>query len=155
MIIREFKQSDAAKCCQIINSCVNYMTGLNAQARFYILSKNIPDDFYTEIKDDYALVAELHGQIVGVGSLRENEIRRLYVSPDFQGSGIGETLMLSLEAEAQTQNVETITLQCPPNTVEFYQHLGYNKNGISHSEIGLAKFDVVNMSKSVPKPASV
>ena len=105
MIVRQFEQSDARACCSIINACITSTSHLSSPARFFLLSNNVPADFYNEIKDDYALIAELYGQVVGVGALRDNKIHHLYVSPDYQGSGIGETLMLALEAEAEAQGI--------------------------------------------------
>ena len=155
MIVRQFKKSDARECCNVINDCITSMTHLDAPARFYMLTKNVPSDFFNEIKEDYALVAELHGHIVGVGALHENEIHRIYVSPDYQGNGIGETLLLALEAEAGIQGIQLLQLQTPPDAVEFYEHLGYTDEGTSYTKIGFATVKVVNMSKDISAPAGV
>ena len=155
MIVRQFVKADARECCSVINACVNSMKHLNSPARFYMLSTNVPADLFNEIKEDYALVAELHGQIVGVGALHDNEIHRVYVSPDYQGNGIGETLILSLEAEAQARGVEHLELQSPHDDVGFYEHLGYTNKGTTHAKIGFATVELVNMSKTISKAASV
>lgn len=155
MIVRQFKKSDARECCNVINDCITSMTHLDGPARFYMLSQNVPADFFNEIKEDYALVAELHGHIVGVGALHENEIHRVYVSPDYQGNGIGETLLLALEAEAETLGIQSLELQTPPDDVEFYEHLGYENTGTIYTKIGFATVLVVNMSKKITKPAGV
>lgn len=155
MIVRQFERADARECCSVINACIASMKHLDNPARFYMLSTNIPADFFNEIKEDYALIAELHGHIVGVGALHDNEIHRVYVSPDYQGNGIGETLILSLEAEAQARGVERIELQTPHDAVEFYEHLGYTNKGIAHEKIGYATVELVNMSKTISKAANV
>lgn len=155
MIVRPFKKSDARDCTDVITACVTSMKHLDGPARFYMLSKNDPADFFNEIKEDYALVAELHGQVVGVGALHENEIHRVYVSPDYQGNGIGETLILELEAEAEARGITRLQLQTPVASTDFYEHLGYTNEGKGYAKIGYATFEVVNMTKEISRPAGV
>ncbi len=155
MIVRQFEKADARECCNVINDCITSMSHLDGPARFYMLAKNVPSDFFNEIKEDYALVAELHGHIVAVGALHDNEVHRIYVSPDYQGNGIGETLLLALEAEAETRGVQTLELQTPLDSVEFYEHLGYSNDGITYTKIGYATVKVINMSKDISAPAGV
>lgn len=155
MIIRQFDKMDARACCSIIDACITATAQLSTPARFYLQSKNVPADFYNDVKDDYTLIAELHGHVVGVGALRSNQIHHIYVSPDFQGSGIGESLMLALEAEAEALGIEVIEIDASHESLEFYQHLGYKNNGKSNTNIEHATLEVTKMSKHISKPAGV
>lgn len=155
MILRQFEQDDARACCSIINACITSTPHLSTSARFFLLSKNIPADFYNDVKDGYTLIAELYGQVVGVGALHENEIHHLYVSPDYQGSGIGETLMLALEAEAEAQGIDMIELESPAQSLEFYEHLGYQNEGVISDDIAHATLGLTKMSKKISKLAGV
>ena len=40
----------------------------------------------------------VHGNIIGTGSIRKNEICRLFILPEYQGRGYGNRLMDLLEA---------------------------------------------------------
>lgn len=154
MIIRQFQKMDASACCSVINACITSMTHLDAPSRFYLLSKNVPSDFYNDIKDDYALVAELYGQVVAIGAIRDDEIHTVYVSPDYQGNGIGETLMVSLEAELQARGIETIQIKVPQHSIAFYEQLGYAKKS-SQAKLNLASVELFLMSKPINKFAGV
>lgn len=53
---------------------------------------------------------------------------RLYVLPDFQGQGIGSTLMARMESLASGQGLSEILIWTDPKAVwavSFYKHLGY------------------------------
>ncbi|MGB7338554.1 MAG: GNAT family N-acetyltransferase [Phototrophicaceae bacterium] len=154
MIIRQFEKKDASACCSIINACITAMTHLDSPSRFYLLSKNVPSDFYNTIKDDYALVAELHGQIVAIGAIKDNEIHTVFVSPDYQGNGIGEALMVSLEAELQARGVKVIQVHTPAHSIAFYEQLGYTKRK-TQSKINLTSVELTKMSKRINKFAGV
>lgn len=43
-------------------------------------------------------LVRLHGNIIGTGSIRKNEICRLFILPKYQGKGYGNRLMDLLEA---------------------------------------------------------
>lgn len=47
--------------------------------------------------EEIYLVTE-HGNIIGTGSIRKNEICRLFILPEYQGKGYGSRLMDLLEA---------------------------------------------------------
>ncbi len=49
------------------------------------------------VEEIYFVVA--HGEIVGTGSIRKNEICRLFILPEYQGKGYGSSLMDLLEAK--------------------------------------------------------
>lgn len=149
MLIRRFTPKDAHACCDVINSCVPSMQGLNAAARFHLLAKNTPTDFIAEIADSYALVAELHRQHVAVGTLDGDMIRRVYVCPDVQGKGIGQAMVDALEAEAFKRGIDVVQVEVAQNAIEFYEKLGYTQQGINRTETGKAVFEYMQMTKEL------
>lgn len=155
MLIRRFTHEDAQACCDVINACVPSMQGLNNAARFHIISKNVPSDLCADLKADFTLVGELHHQIVAVGSLITGEIRRVYVSPDLQGHGIGKAMVDALEAEARKRGETQLTLESSPSSLAFYEHLGYRRVGDARHVIGAAVFEFVRMSKVLAEQAAV
>lgn len=149
MLVRRFSSSDAQSCCDVINSCVPSMKGLNQAARFYLLTKNVPADFIVDIGASYALVAELHRQIVAVGALDGDMIRRVYVCPDVQGKGVGQAMMEALEDEARRCGVATVRVEVAPSAIEFYEKMGYVSQGVTRSEVGKAVFEYMRMTKQL------
>jgi GNAT superfamily N-acetyltransferase len=149
MLIRRFSPQDAQSCCDVINSCVPSMQGLNAAARFHILTKNVPADFIADIADTYALVVELHRQIVAVGALDGDVIRRVYVCPDVQGQGVGQAIMEALETEAAKRGIGLVRVEVVPSAIDFYEKLGYVQQGINRSEVGKAVFEYMRMTKEL------
>lgn len=155
MIIRLIKEKDAAACCGVINACVAANKTLDEKTRFHLLSENVAADFYAAIKEDYTLVAELHNQIVGVGAVHDDEIHHVYVSPDYQGYGIGETLMLQLEAQAREEGIQKMSVHVSPDTVEFFEGMGYQIAGKSYHRVGFANIERVEMYKHFSEAAAV
>jgi len=155
MIIRLIREEDAAACCGVINACLTASKSMDKKTRFYLLSENVAADFYAAIKEDYTLIAELHNQIVGVGAVHNDEIHHVYVSPDFQGYGIGETLMLQLEAQARESGVEKMTVHVDADTVKFFETMGYESAGKSYHKVGFARLERIKMYKHFSEAAAV
>src|SRR2546422_1396090 len=62
------------------------------------------------------LIASSGGQPVGCGAVRRieartGEIKRMYVSPDARGRGIGRAVLAALEAEARTLGIARLVLE--------------------------------------------
>ena len=61
-------------------------------------------DLHSEVRIRNAMSSEeiylvmVHGNIIGTGSIRKNEICRLFILPEYQGKGYGSRLMDLLEA---------------------------------------------------------
>ena len=68
-------------------------------------------------------------RIVGVGSLYEEHIRKLYVHQQCQGRGIGKELMAELERIAASEGYQKCTLNSTINAIGFYRKLGYEEVG--------------------------
>jgi len=81
------------------------------------------------------LVAFLRSEPVGCGALRLHadrpaEIKRLWVSPEVRGVGLGRRLMDRLEAEARERGVRTVRLDTNRNLTEaitMYRNSGYHE----------------------------
>ena len=62
------------------------------------------------------LIASSSGKPVGCGAVRRieartGEIKRMYVSPDARGRGIGRAVLAALEAEARTLGIARLVLE--------------------------------------------
>ena len=149
--IRPFQTADALRCCEIVNSCLPLIGGLNDLARIYVQSKNVPSKLLQDIQDTFAIVCLSKKTIVGFGVLKIDhaEIMRVYVDPAYQYQGAGKLIMHTLEQEAMIHDIKIVRLQSSLNAVSFYERIGYR----TIDEGGNIKDDLVfqwiNMEKSL------
>jgi putative acetyltransferase len=73
------------------------------------------------------LVAEIHEQIVGFGSIvpKNSELRAVYVHPDYGRGGIGGRLLAALEALARQRRLSELTMDASLNAEDFYANRGF------------------------------
>ena len=145
--VRRFLQSDSAQCCDIINACLQNMTGLNMTARYLAEEKNNSSSLFKELSQYYSLVYTRDDIIVGLGCLDGNEIKRMYTHPSAQRQGVGRTILQALETEAKRQGILKIVLQSSPSAESLYILCGYTQICIGSLTIGDAVFHFVNMEK--------
>ena len=70
--------------------------------------------------------------IVGTGSVNENHITRLFISPEYQGKGFGGYIMSCIEDEI-SPNYSTAYLDSSLPAARFYDKRGYKT--VRHEEI--------------------
>ena len=147
--IRKFHKKDSDNCCKIINTAIQEMDGLNDAARNFIISKNTPEILHAKLSNYYTVVCEENNEILGLGALDGNEIKRLYIDPTSQGKGIGSKIIGHLENEAKKRGVKAASTQASPSSESFYHKLGYqtlNKDILKKKD---AVFKFVNMKKEL------
>ena len=85
-------------------------------------------DFVRSTADrEYRLVAELDGEIVGIGCLipKNNELRACYVAPWATRKGVGSAILREIERVARDQGVATLHADFSPTAEPFYRVNGY------------------------------
>jgi ribosomal protein S18 acetylase RimI-like enzyme len=98
------------------------------------------DDRLAEL--EYALIAELDGELVGFGATeyeawnRRAIVRHLYVAPEHRRAGIGMLLLSRLEGFARTAGarclwLETQNVNVP--AIRFYRRAGFRLCGLDES----------------------
>lgn len=87
-----------------------------------------------KIPDEMRLVALVDGKIIGIATLiknkQNNELKTIYVLPEFQGKGVGKMLWEEVRkfcdiSKETIVNVATFNL----NAIEFYKKLGFVDTG--------------------------
>jgi len=76
-------------------------------------------------------VAEVDGRVVGFSVLHGDEVKAVYIHPDYVGQGIGRRLLDAVEAEAGDRGVELLQLTSTLTSVGFYETCGYAR-GANH-----------------------
>jgi len=127
--IRKFRASDANRVAQIIRRCLlevnikDYPKGVIDSMCDHFSPQNLIE--IAKRRDIYVLVHS--NKILGTGNLRENNVRSVYVDPDFHRIGMGKRLMTHLENLVKKNGYETVELFSSISSFEFYKNLGYRK----------------------------
>lgn len=83
--------------------------------------------FYLNPEKGIRLVAEIEGEIVGMGELiaTKNELRACYVSPSAIRKGVGSAIIREIERLARKDGVTFLQMDSSLTAEPFYKALGY------------------------------
>lgn len=100
------------------------------------------------IRDGGLLVASVDGQIIGFGRIDVDaveQVKWLYLLPEFQGVGVGSKILERLEKIGWEAGLTALRLHSAPQAVEFYSRHGYRmvqdsqKLGHDHEGVEMIK----------------
>jgi putative acetyltransferase len=82
-------------------------------------------------EQEFRLVAELNGEIIGIGCLflQNNELRACYVSPVASRRGVGSAILREIERIAYDRGSKTLRADSSLNAELFYRSNGYEVDG--------------------------
>jgi GNAT superfamily N-acetyltransferase len=89
------------------------------------------------------VVAAVEGEIAGFGGIDTNAVEQLkwlYVMPEFQGSGVGTQILKQLEEIGWSCGLSAIRLHAAPGASQFYQRHGYRVvegDDVPHDHAGI------------------
>lgn len=123
-----------------------------------IYPKELLDEFckkYTapklrkKAKESTLFVARSGNDILGIIGLKGNELRTFFVSPNYQGFGVGRKLYDRFEEEARQRGLKEVELEGSPKGEPIYKHFGFKKIKTVYKErVGIKYSDAV-MKKSI------
>jgi len=125
--IREFLEEDLESVhrmvIEVVNACYSsvYPAGALELYKQFHSPENILNDTHT----GYCVVAENGGEIVGTGTLLADWVRRVYVNPDYQKTGIGSMIYQSLENRAMSIQIPHLRLSASLIARAFWESKGY------------------------------
>jgi putative acetyltransferase len=102
--------------------------------------------------DEIRLVAELKGQLVGMGALvlADSELRACYVVPAAARKGVGSALVAEIERIARQHQLTHLELHSSITAEPFYRALGYVvEERVEHSLASGVRMAAVKMRKSL------
>ena len=88
------------------------------------------------VLDKYYIVADLDNKIVGTGSLFEDELRNIFIDPDYQRKGIGRSITFHLEEIAKNKGYSEVWLVSSITARSYYLSLEYEEVVEVDEEIG-------------------
>jgi GNAT superfamily N-acetyltransferase len=57
-----------------------------------------------QLPNEYTLVLVENNELIGTGTLYNNEIKRFFILPEYQNKGYGKKLLIELEKNIDTRN---------------------------------------------------
>ena len=90
------------------------------------------------------VVAEVEGQIAGFGGIDSDAVEQLkwlYVMPEYQGAGVGTAILKRLEEIGWSRGLTAIRLHAAPGAFLFYRRHGYReveRDDVAHDHEGIA-----------------
>jgi N-acetylglutamate synthase-like GNAT family acetyltransferase len=134
MNIRRAMKEDAAEACAFIRASIAELCYADDEGdqRFLDawLSNKTTENMERRIATSYFYVAEEDGKILGVAAmLPSGRVTVNYVAPSARFRGVSKALVLTLEEEAESQQIQFCTLESSRTALQFYQKLGYIDTG--------------------------
>lgn len=84
------------------------------------------EQWASRVFDKNPFVAEVEGQIVGMAEIDDQGgIDYFYVLPEFQGQGIGLSLLKALESDARNNEVRALTADVSLTAKSFFESQGF------------------------------
>ncbi len=127
--IRQFRAEDAQSCSDLIQACIARDPQLSAAVREKLLRAESPEIMSRRAKLFYMAVQDSEKGILGVGGLDLNEVRLLYVLPDYQGKGVGSALLAHLESMVPPSLFADVFVYSTFGAVDFYRSRGFAAGG--------------------------
>jgi len=78
-----------------------------------------------QMPNEFTLVLLDNNKIIGTGTLFENEIKRFFILPEYQGKGYGKKLLNELEKNINGEKYDNFVLDSSLGAVEFYRKNNY------------------------------
>jgi len=104
-------------------------------------------------EEQFLVAADLSNRAVAFCSLVDDEIRGLYVDPDFARQGIARALLERAEAIMREAPVETVQVWASLTALAFYEAMGYAPIAKGELETrGGRTIEIVRMSKVLGPP---
>ncbi|MFX0123682.1 MAG: GNAT family N-acetyltransferase [Candidatus Hodarchaeota archaeon] len=126
IVLRHFKMKDAQQCSSLMQDhFLNNAADLPIEVRTQISNSRTSEYIQKIATNRTIIVATLNDRIVGMGALKENEIRHMYVESKHQRKGIGSRIIKFLEKEAYKKGFPSIIVNSVDQSEGFYIKNGY------------------------------
>lgn len=151
LTIREFRKEDLEAIHRLINHVVDiayrdvYPEKALEMYRHFHCRENILNDALS----GYCVVAVNDDEIIGTGTLIEDGIRRVYINPDYQKSGVGKKIYQALELKAKEKNIPRLQLGASVIARDFWERCGFTFDGEESIPAGDDKLVFYLMSKEL------
>ena len=144
MKIRRFTENDAEKVSTLIirTEKITNSKDYSEEAIDALEKRAQPSDILERAGWTHFYVVEENDTIVGCGAIgpywgseTESSLFNIFVSPEYQGKGIGRKIIETLEQDEYFLRAKRVEVPASITAVNFYRKLGYDyKNGVDHPD---------------------
>lgn len=126
----------------------SYKKDYSSEAIDFFLKHHSRINIEEDVESAFSIIVEQNNHVVGTGTLKGNNIRRVFISPELQGTGLGSKVMDSLETEAKRKNLDYLDLHSSLPAKSFYDRRHYAELHYFSLPVGNgAKLDYFRMAK--------
>ena len=143
-MIRRLEEADAAAVSELIRNTIRISNAKDYPAELMdaLIGTETPEHILERASWTHFYVAEEQGKIIGCGAIGpywgrtdESSLFTIFVSPEYQGKGIGRAIMEKLEGDEFFLRAKRIEIPASITGVPFYLKMGYHyKQGISEPD---------------------
>ena len=111
--IREFNEEDLSSVYKLIQDTIDisYYKVYSKEAIEFFKEHHSIEHILDDAVNGYTIIAEHEGEILGTATLFGSNIRRVFVSPRCQHSGVGKLLVRDLEKKASFKRITIVDLE--------------------------------------------
>lgn len=151
-LIRNYEERDLERLSFIVQNTIknSYKDFYPGEAIDYFLELHSTRNMERDIPEGYTFMLESEKEILATGSIVENEIKRVFVLPDYQGRGFGKKIMAKLEETALNKGFNKVKLCASLPSKDFYLSLGYEIIQFNYIEVkNNEKLEYYDMEKDL------
>lgn len=154
--VRMFEERDADAVAEIQRETIRKINSRDYRDEIIeIWSQKDPKDYknWKKIESVFQVVAEVDDKVIGWGclNLEENEIKAVYVDPDYLGNGIGTKMIAKIEKKAKDEGLEKLKCFSTETALDFYKAKGYQVEKETKFPMGDYAMDSYLMVKNLEK----
>jgi len=154
ILIRDYEKGDLERLKFIVHNTIkmSYTRVYPQEAIEYFLNLHSKENMEKDIPKGCTFILELKDEIIASGSIVENEIKRVFVLPEYQGRGFGKKTMSKIEGNALNNGIQKVKLCASLPSKDFYLSLGYKIIKFTHISVGKnKKLEYYDMEKYLKK----
>jgi GNAT superfamily N-acetyltransferase len=150
MKIRKAKLEDSRAISQVIRESINkidYTYTKKQRDAWKYINRISQIKTWGERHEVFVVIED--EKIIAVGCLRNSKISRFFVSPNFQGKGIGRKFIEFLEKIAGKKGFSIVNLESVPSALGFYKKMGYKAKETIFPKYEGVEFKEIKMEKRI------
>lgn len=157
MFLRPYRTADKRILQQLFHDTVHTVNARDySTEQVEAWAPALPDrEYWAKLDTQHCFVIENHKLIVGFASLSLlGSLDFLYVHKDFQGRGIGSTLLKQLERTARKKGISAIVVESNITARCFFEKKGFNTMSEQKTIVSSLELLHFSMQKLLPLAAT-
>lgn len=149
MVIRSCQETELQKAYELIQVVIEavYTRYYHKEAVDFFKAYYSLEALESAFEEESLYVVDNQGEVIGIGAVKLNEIRRVFIDIRYQGQGYGKDMVQFLEDLIDKNGYSEVILDGSLSGIEFYKKMGYEEQGFSQVELKQATLCYIKMRK--------